>query len=352
MMGSSADDSTSEVAADEKTPAGGGPVHYSWGKKATTAATRKWSDVDHEKLLATVAVSTAGCCIVSQPLYLVLARQQCAREHVSMRQMGRVVWQQHGLRGFFRGCPSTVSGMVIFQVLYYIIVELGKEYAPVEAKAGKDFCAGIAADALTNPLYIPFSVVAQRQMTAGSSGVASSVAYENAYATARTLAAQSGHRSLFRGMGISMAMLPLAGLWWAMYEQCKVTAYRLLQEREAAVGPLFSGSTPVGRLPEWLSSTTDNALLNVTIGGVSSAAVSCIANPMYVLRSRVQVMIVPVAVRFPTVWVAQDLVRREGMRALFRGVKTNMFMGTLEGGVFAGTYEGSKYFADITSDIS
>jgi hypothetical protein len=59
-------------------------------------------------------------------------------------------------------------------------------------------------------------------------------------------------------------------------------------------------------------------------------------------------MRIPAGIRFPTLWVAKDLMHHEGIRGFYRGLMTNQLIGAMEGSVFAGTYEGSKYFADIT----
>lgn len=326
----------------------------------TTAATRRWSDVDHQKLLLTVAATTAGCCILSQPLYLVLARQQCAREHLGMALVAKQVLRDHGLVGFFRGCGATVAGMVIFQILYYFVVEIGKEHAPFESKAARDFAAGVAADGLTNPIYIPFSVIAQRQMTAGSTGVAAHEPFLGIWQTAKRIVNTSGRSSLFRGLGVSMALLPLAGLWWAVYESLKASAYSAIQasswctEKEAAfrMSRQSTAAHPKKwRMPEWCVSTTDNALVNVSVGAAASCVITIAANPLYVVRSRLQVMHVPKDVRSATMWVAKDIWLHEGLRGYMRGLRTNILVSILEGAFFAGTYEGSKLFADLTAEV-
>lgn len=310
-----------------------------------TATTRKWSDVDHFRLLGAVAVTTTTCCVASQPLYVVLARQQCSRIRLTMSGVGQSIWKELGIRGFFRGCAASVMGMVVFQMLYYVVVETAKEYLPISSKAARDFCAGFCADGLTNPLYIPFTVIAQHQMVAGF-GVAKDEVYANMRVTANNLISHSGKRALFRGLGLSMVMLPLSGLWWSVYEQMKLRAYHCIEQTKGR--QIVPSWVPTSSLPSCCTSRTDNVLVNLVVGGVASCLVTCFANPLYVIRSRVQVMRVPAGVGSTTLWVAKDLLHKEGFRGFFRGLGTNIVLSISEGSIFAGTYEGTKFFADIT----
>ena len=309
----------------------------------TTATNRKWSDLDVPKLLSTVGATTVAATVASQPLYIILARQQCAHAPMSFVAVARDIYQRHGLRGYFRGVGATTGGMVIFSVMYYAILELSKEYLPLESKSSRDFAGGLLADGIMNPIYTPFAVVSQLQMVAGF-GVNETSKYQTALSTARGVITQRGYRGLLRGVALSMVMLPLAGAWWIVYEHVKQWTYDLVQGPEA-----FSFAGYGRNLPSWCTSRTDNAILNLAIGGLSSSLLMCAANPLYVLRTRVQVMHIPKDVKWVTAWVARELWRTNGIRGMFQGLSTNILMGAAEGSVFALTYEGTKLFADKSS---
>lgn len=313
-------------------------------KMRTTATTRKWSDLDPVKLLSTVGVTTAAATVASQPLYVILARQQCANSTMSFVAVARDVYHQHGMRGYFRGCGATVGGMVLFSVLYYVILELSKEHLPLESKASRDFMGGLLADGTMNPVYAPFAVVSQLQMVAGF-GVNEKHPYHSALRTTKDVVAQRGYKGLFRGLVLSMVMLPLAGAWWIVYEQFKQLTYDAVEGPE----PFRLGGYG-SRLPSWCTSRTDNALLNLGIGAGSSAVVMFLANPLYVIRTRVQVMAIPHD-KWATAWVAKELWRTNGIRGMFQGLFTNVMMGAAEGSVFALTYEGTKLFADKSGSV-
>lgn len=314
-------------------------------KMKTTATNRKWSDLDAPKLLSTVGATTVAATVASQPLYIILARQQCAHAPMSFAAVARDIYQRHGLRGYFRGVGATTGGMVIFSVMYYAILELSKEYLPLESKSSRDFFGGLLADGLMNPIYTPFAVVSQLQMVAGF-GVNEKSPYHSAAATARDVVSQRGYRGLLRGVALSMVMLPLAGAWWIVYEKVKQWTYDWVQSQSSEP---FSFGGYGSQLPTWCTSRTDNALLNLAVGGASSAMVMCAANPLYVIRTRVQVMHIPSNVKWVTSWVAKELWRTNGIRGLFQGLSTNILMGAAEGSVFALTYEGTKLFADKSS---
>lgn len=311
------------------------------------ASSRRWTDMDPVKLMATVSLTTASGAILSHPLYLVLARQQCHRGNaVSFTNMVKDIAVRDGVRGFFRGCPIGCVGMVAYQGSYYALVDLWKEFGPIEEKPSRDFSAGVVAEAVTTPLYSPFGVVCQRQMVAGF-GIASQEAYGGALHSTRHLLQTVGPRALFRGMGITLLMLPIGGCWWALYEYLKMMTYTKLQA--TADTSARETSTWAATLPKWATSTTDNIIVNFGLGSAASCAVSMFANPLFVVRSRVQIMEIPTGVKIPTLWVARDLLQKEGIRGCFRGLKTNIAACMLEGAVFASLYEGVRFASDVTS---
>jgi hypothetical protein len=232
--------------------------------------------------------------------------------------------------------------MIAFQGCYYALVDMWKEFGPVENKVSRDFSAGVIAEGFAAPVYSPFAVISQRQMVAGC-GIAQHEAYSGVVQSMRHMLSTVGPRAFFRGMGITIAMLPVAGCWWALYEYLKHVTYATLN----APGPASLQLTSwAGTLPRWATSTTDNLVVNFALGSTASCVVAVVANPFYVLRSRVQVMQVPAGTKLPTMWVARDLLEKEGMRGLLRGLRTNIVACTLEGAVFATMYEGVRYLAD------
>jgi hypothetical protein len=314
--------------------------------KVVGAAHRQWTDMNPAVLMATVSLTTAAGSFASHPLYLVLARQQCHQgDRVSFSTIAREIARQDGVRGFFRGCAMGCFGMIASQSCYYALVDMWKQFGPQEDKASRDFSAGVVAEAATTPLYNPFSVICQRQMVAGY-GVASHHTYTNAIHSTRTLLSTAGPRALFRGMGISFMMLPVGGCWWALYEYLKTVTYSYLQV--VAGGHAFQGPW-ASKMPPWAVSTTDNVFVNFAVGSTASLAVSVFANPFYVVRSRVQVMNVPKEVRLPTLWVAKDLLQKEGLRGCFRGLRTNIVACVMEGAVFASFYEELRYLSDMST---
>ena len=301
----------------------------------TTAVTRKWSDTNPVTFLSTLGAVSFVYSLVGHPVFLLVSRQQVARDTLPLRSAANSVYRDHGLRGLFRGSPMSVSGTVLSEACYIGVLEYSKEYMPFQSKLVRDFWAGMIADAVSNLIFTPFSVVSQRQMTAGV-GV-NACTYSNSYSVARSLVKEEGVSALMRGTIIAMAMMPISGMWWLVYEQFKIGAYQ--------VAPLL---VPESQRNSALGSTTDNPIINACVASSTSILLALFLNPVYVLKIRVQVMAVPSGVRFRALWIAADIFRSEGVASFYKGLRGNLLMAAIGGVGFGTIYEGSKKIADVT----
>ncbi|RNF08172.1 putative mitochondrial substrate/solute carrier [Trypanosoma conorhini] len=311
----------------------------------TSAVTRSWSHVDRVALFTTFAATSFAYSFFGNPLFLAVARQQCSTARLTVRRVLQEVYTQHGYRGLFRGAGVAASGSVISELVYYLIVEYGKEHLPLPTKGQRSLIGGFAADLVSGPIFNPFAVVSQVQMVADSCG--GEHRYRNGYHTTRVMLAEQGWRALFRGTLLTMVVSPLTGAWWLVYELLKQRAYSLA----ARAAPLLRATTPIGvcqKLPVCCTSTRDNILVNCVVGALSSVVIGVLVNPLYVLRLRLQVTKKLQHSRFPAFWILRSVLREEGVQALFKGLRGNLFMAVLGGAAFGMTYEGAKQFSDIT----
>lgn len=333
--------------------------------RVTTSVTRQWSDMNPVTLLQTVGAATFGMAVLTHPLYLVIARQQCSDSAASAAAVFKDVYNKWGVRGLFRGVGVVTTGAVFADVTYYMTVEYGKQFLPIESTPVRHFWSGVLADCITNPMYVPFAVVSQRQMTAGittgvggggvaEASVAATTSSSGSFLTAREtvggILRRSGTAGLFKGMGLSLAMSPVSGVWWALYESLKVSAYSALERRSQRAASLISTSSP----PALLTSTTDNAAVNGFVGGATGALLAVILNPIRVVQTRIQVLDEQQleggsrgffrAGGAPS--VAKGIYTRNGVRGFFKGLPVNLAIGVASGVGFGVFYEGSKQFAD------
>ncbi|ORC85540.1 uncharacterized protein TM35_000341520 [Trypanosoma theileri] len=315
----------------------------------TSAVTRSWSHVDRWMLFATLGATSFAYSFFGHPLFLAVTRQQYSTGRLTVRQVLQEMYAHYGVRGLFHGAGMVISGTVISELVYYLIVEYGKEHFPFRTSEQRSLVGGFAADVVSGPLYNPFAVISQVQMVAGNRP--GEPCYRSAYQTTRSIIAEQGWRALFRGTLLTLMVSPITGAWWLVYEFLKQRAYNILE----CASMKSSLTVPFGlrhRLPSGCTSTTDNVIVNSAVGGVSSMVIGVIMNPLYVLRLRLQVNKDVGDRLFPVIWVMTNIFRREGLRAFFKGIHANLFMGAIGGCAFGMTYEGAKKFSDITERSS
>ncbi|KAG5465995.1 hypothetical protein CUR178_00711 [Leishmania enriettii] len=316
----------------------------------TSAVTRSWSDVDPLKLMMIFGATSFTYSLLGQPIFLVIARQQCCTTRVSATKVLQEVRQLHGVRGLYRGAGAAISGTVLSELVYYFLVEYWKEKLPLQEREWRSFGAGLLADLGSTPVFNPFAVVSQVQMVAGSS-CSSEHNYMSAARTTVTLVREQGMSCLFRGTLLTLVVAPLTGAWWFVYESFK----RLVYGAAPAIGARLSVVVPesVQRcLPLCCTSATDNILVNAGVGAAASMVIGVVMNPFYVLRLRLQVGKRIEGVRFPLVHIVKDVLKNEGVRALWKGLGGNLLVGVVGGCSFGFTYEGAKQFSDITQGDS
>jgi hypothetical protein len=294
-------------------------------------------------------VGTFGCSsliysFLGNPLFLAVARQQVMREHVPIQAVLRSVIREHGFRGLFLGCGVSVAGTVLSEMFYYLIIEISKEKLPFQ-ESGRNFCAGLLADGISGPIWTPFAVVSQMQWVAASESGKSL----HFVSTIRDIVNREGVRGLFKGTLMSWTMLPLSGLWWVVYEQLKKLCYLQIEASHASGSYLWVPKSIRSRCPECFGSATDNPLAHAFVGSAASVIISTIMNPLWVIRTRLQVQPPPPGARIPSLWILKDLLRHEGCRGLLKGLYTNIALGAAGGFAFGPTYEGTKMFADVSS---
>lgn len=331
----------SAIASSERMVPGGGSAG------GTSAVTRSWSDVDPLRMMATLALTSFMYSVLGHPLFLAIARQQCSKTSVSAYQVLSDLGRTYGARGLYRGAGAAVTGTVLSELVYYLVVEYSKEKLPLREQEWRSFGAGFLADCASTPVFNPFGVVSQVQMVAGSS-FSSEHNYMSAWRTTLTLVHEQGIRSLFRGTLLTLAVTPLTGAWWFVYELFKRRAYAAAPAVATTLDAVVPSAVVV-RLPRYCTSTTDNVLINCGVGAATSIVMGVIMNPVYVLRLRLQVYKKPEGVRFPVLGILKDILAHEGPRALMKGLGMNLFIGAAGGCAFGLTYEGAKKLSDISS---
>jgi len=107
-----------------------------------------------------------------------------------------------------------------------------------------------------------------------------------------------------------------------------------------------SASVPVGPAAVWgsiVSETNRNAILGVSLAGVSNAVAATITNPVDVLKIRMQMSGEGIAAQRQTIFqTSVRLWREEGPRAFYRGLSPSLLREMSYSGLRMGLYEPTK----------
>lgn len=302
----------------------------------TNAVNRGWSHMDQAMMLGSFAAMSTAYAVCNMPITVATTQQQCLRESLSLPRVLRSIYASHGVRGLYRGFSASLIGGVLSDQALFLTLEFLKENMPVESASSRHFFSGVASDCIATPVWIPFSVIVSRQITAGV-GVASGIRYKNVFHTMHDVVAAHGWGGLFRGTLLSFTLVPISGLWWSLYGGLKEVAYA----NAASLRPAALVSEE-----QW--SLTDNVAINSVVGSVTCCAVAVVSNPFMVLRTRMQVMEIPATARWRIAWIARDILRKDGVRGFFRGLGGSMALSAVSGIGFGAFYEGIKLLSDTT----
>lgn len=369
---------TTPVMVASPSLVGSSSVPCTSSPSSVTAVTRSWSDMNHWKLMMTFGAGSFFYSAAGQPFYLAIARQQHSSTKLSARQVFKEAIRRDGWRSLFRGTGIAVSGTVTSELLYYLVLEYGKEKLPFQHRESRSFLAGLVAEFSSALLFNPFAVVSQIQMVSSSPSLAQRsrrstgsgrsstsphtakvkvvlpqllsssgtptcpYSYGSALSITRSLIRDHGWLSLFRGALVSVLVAPVVGGWWYMYEALKGHAYAVAPY--LLPSPTCSSSSLIRRLPHWCTSTSDNALINALVGATTNMMFCLVMNPIYVLRLRVQTC--PSTAKYPFREAMKEMLAKEGPHALWKGLSMNMWLAILGGLTFGFAYEGTKQLSD------
>lgn len=240
-----------------------------------------------------------------------------------------------GLRGFFKGnaanclkvAPTKGIQFVAFEALKRLIFRIRHEHKvagtpspSTPLAAGERFIAGGFAGMIAATICYPLDTV-KTLLTAHPER------FRGVFRTLTSITQSQGAGALYRGLSPTLvAMMPYAGLDFAIYEQLKLLYWRR-HNKEA------------------------NLLILLCIGAFAGAVAQTMCHPLDVLRKRLQLQGIngrPVQYR-SMVAAARGIVRNEGMSSLFRGLQPMYISAIPSAGVSYVVYETVKKFLGVRS---
>lgn len=260
----------------------------------------------------------------------------------------RTLFASEGIRGFFKGnaanclkvAPTKGIQFVAFEALKRFIFQLRTNSSSVQA------AATTASTKTSSTKSSPLKPLAawERFLAGGLAGMtAASICYpldtiktlltahperfSGVVNTFLTVVRQQGPRALYRGLSPTLvAMMPYAGLDFAIYEQLKII-YLKRHDKEA------------------------NLLILLCIGAFAGAVAQTACHPLDVVRKRLQLQgMRGRPIEYSSMIAATiGIVKKEGPAALYRGLQPMYISAIPSAGVSYVVYESVKKFLGVRS---
>ncbi|KAF6265949.1 putative mitochondrial carrier protein [Scenedesmus sp. NREL 46B-D3] len=324
-----------------------------------------WDRLDKFKFFYVGVGLFSGVTTTLFPLSVIKTRQMASHHsaHAGLagtRLVARTIWQQEGVRGFYRGFGTVLLGTMPGRTIYMTSLEMAKsavqkvgdklDIAPSALAGVSSFVGGAAGSLSTQAVVVPIDVVSQRLMVAGAElpGAAAAAAAAaggssaagtaaarraNGFQMARLIIQQEGVAGLYRGFWPSVCtFVPSNAIWWGGYGFWKqhISLWCGLTQHSSGAGAAVAAAG-VG--------TGAVVGVQVAAGILSGCSSALLTNPLDLVKTRLQVA-EPVAGVVPS-WggVLRELLLEEGPRGLLRGVGPRMASSCLWGTCMVSAYE-------------
>lgn len=188
-----------------------------------------WEMLDKSKFFFLGAGLFSGVSAALYPVVVLKTRLQVSQSRVSSLRTAVSILRLEGLRGFYRGFATSLTGTIPARALYMTALEITKSSVgtatvrlgvPEPAAAAiANAAAGLSAAMAAQTVWTPIDVISQRLMVQGGrcgDGVESR--YRGGVDAFKKILMSDGLRGLYRGFGMSiLTYAPSNAVWWASY---------------------------------------------------------------------------------------------------------------------------------------
>lgn len=242
--------------------------------------------------------------------------------NASLRQALRAVVAQEGVGGLYRGVTAVAAGAGPAHALHFAVYEYAKEALGGNEQGLhplKTAAAGCVATVVNDALMTPVDSVKQRLQVEGSP-------YRGVLDAARSMARQEGLGAFFRSYRTTLVMnVPYTAMHFSVYETAKKVILKADESEE------------------------ETLRVQLVAGGLAGGSASAVTTPLDVVKTRLQTAGLTAdglnkygGAGGAVLPVLRQIVREEGMRALWQGLAPRVLFHIPAAAICWGTYESMK----------
>eukprot|EP01039_Chlorochromonas_danica_P007557 gene7557-8357_t len=299
-----------------------------------------YSSMDKSYFTALLTAFSLSTTFISHPLTVLTIRQQASSsliseaqqiQHQSVTKAMRQSMATVGLKGLFRGwIPIAMMG-IPSDVEYYSAMEHSRELTQRNLKTFfpntsivvidmiQTLSSSIIASFLSRIPYVPAEVISTRMIVQGRDGL-------NSWAMSRHIYEEQGIKGFFRGFSSSYLVAVVSStIWWWTYSSCRRVATK------AKIGNDYPVAT------------------DALAGFLSGFTAILFSHPFDTIKTRVMTAAKSQTSPLPSFSKEfVSVIRKNGFRALYRGLPASLYQTALGSTFFATSYELIK----VTSSTS
>ena len=236
---------------------------------------------------------------------------------------GRVIWQEEGIRGMYRGLGPMLLGYLPTWAIYLTVYENTRDFWFDQcgswwgARCYSSLTAGACSTILTNPIWVIKTRLMSQSARAASDGMRAPWHYTSTLDAARKMYRTEGIRSFYSGLTPALLGLTHVAVQFPLYEffKMKFTGYAMGEH------------PPEDSRANWIGISAATFL--------SKICASTATYPHEVLRTRLQTQQrkpglsssdgMPVKARYTGILhMCRVILQEEGWRAFYAGIGTNL----------------------------
>lgn len=286
-----------------------------------------WEMLDKSRFFVLGAALFSGLSAALYPAVVLKTRLQVTHPPPSCVRVAAAVLRHEGLRGFYKGFATSLTGTIPARALYMTALEVTKTavgtatlrlgVAEPAASTAASAAAGLSAAVAAQVVWTPIDVVSQRLMVQGGGAAARYLGGVDAF---KKILRSDGLRGLYRGFGMSiLTYAPSNAVWWASYSVSQRLLWGGFGYYAGSLRRLSAaeeGGGGGGLRPDYGTVLAVQAASAAVAGG----AAAVVTMPLDTIKTRMQVMEGGDGERVTIGRTVKRLLREGGWGACYRGL--------------------------------